>query len=72
MPRPVNEPPRTYAPGSPERTELEGRLAAMSAQAPVQIDGLFGDERRPGSGADRLEVTMPSDHAHVLGGVQQA
>src|SRR4051812_33503396 len=30
VPQPVNEPIKTYAPGSPERTELKSRLASMS------------------------------------------
>nr|NLI49350.1 L-glutamate gamma-semialdehyde dehydrogenase [Propionibacterium sp.] len=72
VPKPVNEPVKSYAPGTPDRAELERKLAEFSAAEPVEILGLFGDERRPGTGTDRLEVRMPCDHAHVLGVVQQA
>lgn len=72
VPLPKNEPNLTYAPGTPERAELEVRLAELGNQAPVELCGTFGHEKRPGTGKDRLEVTMPSDHRHVLGVVQQA
>ncbi len=72
VPRPVNEPVRTYAPGSPERAELEAALARFVAAEPVEILGTFGAERRPGTGADRFAVTMPSDRHHVLAHVRQA
>jgi len=69
---PVNEPVKTYAPGTAERAALEAKLAEFYAAGPVEITGVFGRERRSGRGADRLQVTMPSEHAHVLGVVQQA
>ena len=72
VPPPVNEPVKGYAPGSPERAEIEKRLAELAGQGPIELLGTFGAERRPGSGSDRLEVRMPSEHAHVLGVVQQA
>ena len=72
VPVAVNEPIKTYAPGTSEREELQAKLAEFYAADPVEITGTFGDERRPGRGEDRLEVTMPSEHAHVLGVVQQA
>ncbi len=70
MPVPVNEPVLTYAPGSKERAELIAQLDAYSAQGPLELHGRF-ESRRPGAGAV-LDVTMPSDHAHVLGRVAQA
>lgn len=70
VPVPVNEPVLGYAPGSPERAELEVRLAELAAAGPVALDAWIGGERRPGQGKDRFEITMPSDHAHVLGVVQ--
>ena len=72
VPQPVNEPVLGYAPGSPERAELEARLAELAGGAPVPIDAVIGGEHRPGTGEDTFDVTMPSDHAHVLGTVQQA
>lgn len=72
VPTPINEPVKTYAPGSPERAELESTLAEMAAQEPVELTAAIGGERRPGSGEQVLDVTMPSDHRHVLGRVHQA
>ena len=72
VPLPVNEPVLTYAPGSPERATLAARLAEFTQREPVEILGSFGEQRRPGTGADRWDVRMPSDHAHVLARVQQA
>ena len=71
VPVPVNEPVKSYAPGSAERVELEAALADLTA-APLELNGTFGAERRPGRGDDRYEVTMPSDHGQVLGVVKQA
>lgn len=72
VPRPVSEPGFSYAPGTPERPGLEAVLEEMTAAEPLEILGAFGGERRPGTGDDRFSVTMPSDHAHVLGHVRQA
>ena len=69
---PVNEPVKSYAPGSPERAELEAALSSLADAEPLELTGTFGSQRRPGHGADRYEVRMPSDHGHVLGHVQQA
>ncbi|WP_022910459.1 L-glutamate gamma-semialdehyde dehydrogenase [Aestuariimicrobium kwangyangense] len=68
FPHPVNEPVRGYAPGSPERTGLLAQLEAYSSADPIELTGHFGRGRRPGGG-ERVAVTMPSDHHHVLGHV---
>jgi 1-pyrroline-5-carboxylate dehydrogenase len=64
IPPPVNEPVRSYAPGSPERAELKARLNAMAAERidiPMVIDG---QDVRTGKTAGAV---MPHDHRHVLG-----
>src|SRR5688572_1872717 len=63
VPEPINEPNRTYAPGSPERTELKARLKTM-ADEKIDIPLIIGGrEIRTG----KLEKTvMPHDHGHVL------
>jgi 1-pyrroline-5-carboxylate dehydrogenase len=69
VPPAVNEPVRTYAPGSRERSSLKARLAAMAserAEIPIVIGG-----QRIESG-DVGTVTMPSDHGHVLATYQKA
>ncbi len=63
VPVPVNEPVRTYAPGSPERAALKARLKAMAgerADIPVIIGG---EEYRTG---DTAHTVMPHAHGHVL------
>ncbi|MFT4217398.1 MAG: L-glutamate gamma-semialdehyde dehydrogenase [Micropruina sp.] len=72
VPVPVNEPVKGYAPGSDERAELEAALTQLADAEPVEFTGTFGSERRPGRGEGRYEVRMPSDHAHILGHIQQA
>ena len=63
VPAPINDPNKSYAPGSPERVELKGRLKTMAAEKldiPIIIGGR---EIRTGT----LEKTvMPHDHGHVL------
>lgn len=64
LPPVVNEPIRSYAPGTPERASLKARLTSMAAEQvdiPVIVNG---KEYRTG---DTATVTMPHDHGHVLG-----
>ena len=63
VPAPVNEPVRSYAPGSPERAALKARLKTMAgerADIPVIIGG---EEYRSG---DTAHAVMPHAHGHVL------
>ena len=63
VPIPVNEPVRSYAPGSPERQSLEKKLAAMSA-GKIEIPLLIGGkEVRTG---DTGTQVMPHRHGHVI------
>jgi 1-pyrroline-5-carboxylate dehydrogenase len=66
VPSPVNEPVLTYAPGSAERAALEDQLKAMAAADPIELTATIGGTHRMAGGPE-FEVTMPSDHAHVLG-----
>jgi 1-pyrroline-5-carboxylate dehydrogenase len=69
VPPPVNDPNRTYLPGSSERAELKARLKAMAGEKidiPIVIGGR---EIRTG----RIEhAVMPHDHRHVLADVHTA
>jgi len=61
---PVNEPIKSYAPGSPERASLKAKLDAMASE---QVDipiVIGGKEIRTGNTA---HAVMPHDHRHVLG-----
>jgi len=66
VPRPANEPVLTYAPGSPERATLEERLKELAAADPIDLPATIGAQTRM-AGGPSFDVTMPSDHAHVLG-----
>jgi 1-pyrroline-5-carboxylate dehydrogenase len=69
VPAPVNEPVKSYAPGSPERAELKARLKSMAAERieiPLRIGG---QDVRTGA---TVPAVMPHDHRHVLGEVHKA
>jgi len=64
VPFPTNEPVLGYAPGSPERAELQMVLDKM-ARRTIDIPARIGGRRvRTGRTA---KAVMPHDHAHVLG-----
>src|SRR5262245_61524077 len=69
VPAPVNEPVRTYAPGSPERASLKARLAAMAAEQ-IQIPLVIGGEDT--CTGDTARTVMPHDHRHVLADYHRA
>src|ERR671923_2299749 len=68
-PPPRNEPVKDYAPGSPERAELQARLAEMTAERLEIPCVIGGEEVRTG---DTFEAVMPHDKDHVLADVHQA
>jgi 1-pyrroline-5-carboxylate dehydrogenase len=69
VPRPVNEPVLSYAPGSPERAELKRELDRQ-ASLELEIPLVIGGQRvRTGNTAD---IVMPHNHRHVLGRFHQA
>ena len=70
VPLPVNEPVRSYAPGSPERASLQARLAELSA-TPLDLTMTIGGRQRPGSGV-AIDVVQPHRHAAVLGTTHEA
>ena len=60
---PVNEPIRSYAPGSPEKASLKARLASMATDV-IDIPLIIGGkEIRTG---DLGQAVMPHKHRHVL------
>ncbi|MCC6317049.1 MAG: L-glutamate gamma-semialdehyde dehydrogenase [Gemmatimonadaceae bacterium] len=69
VPAPVNEPIRSYAPGSPERASLKARLDSMSRER-VEIPIIIGGkEYRTG---ELGHAVMPHDHQHVLADYHKA
>ncbi|HPW55832.1 MAG: L-glutamate gamma-semialdehyde dehydrogenase [Thermoanaerobaculaceae bacterium] len=62
-PQPLNEPVKSYAPGTEERAELKARLVELRA-APIEIPLIIGGkEVRTGNLGTCL---IPHDHGHVL------
>ena len=64
-PAPVNEPNLTYAPGSPERKELEGELERLQRRE-KNLRGYVGG-RWKALGGPEFAVVEPHNHQHVLG-----
>jgi 1-pyrroline-5-carboxylate dehydrogenase len=67
-PAAVNEPIRSYAPGTPERAALQRRLAEMSGER-VHIPMVIGGERV--ETGTTFEAVMPHRRAHVLADVEK-
>ncbi len=68
VPIPKNEPVKDYAPGSPERSELQETIARMRSATREIPMVIGGREVRTGTLADCRE---PHDHAHVIGRFHQ-
>ena len=69
VPPPVNDPVRSYAPGTPERASVKARLDAMAAET-IDIPLVVGGkEIRTGNLG---KTVMPHDHGHVLGEYHKA
>ncbi len=69
VPVPASEPALSYAPGSPERAAIRGRLDELSASTidlPMVIDGTPRMSGRP------ISVVAPHAHATTLGTTTQA
>ncbi|WP_199432455.1 L-glutamate gamma-semialdehyde dehydrogenase [Qaidamihabitans albus] len=70
VPVPVNEPVRTYAPGTAERESLLRRLAELEADKHELTQTIGG--RHALAGGEPFDVVEPHDHGHVLGVSAQA
>ena len=69
VPPPVNEPIRSYAPGSPERASLKAKLKQMAGEKIDMPLIIGGKEVKTG---DCGRAVMPHDHNHVLGEYHKA
>jgi 1-pyrroline-5-carboxylate dehydrogenase len=68
LPPAVNDPARSYAPGTPERAELKRRLEEMQAER-IEIPCVIGGrEIRTGT---TFEAVMPHRKSHVLADVHE-
>jgi 1-pyrroline-5-carboxylate dehydrogenase len=69
VPTPVNEPVRSYAPGSPEKAALKQRLEQMAKER-IEIPLIIGGkEIRTG---EKGQSVMPHAHQHVLADFHKA
>jgi 1-pyrroline-5-carboxylate dehydrogenase len=66
VPIPVNEPVRSYAPGSLERVSLEAKLKELGTASPVDLTMTIGGEQVTGDG-EPTPVVQPHRHSAVLG-----
>ncbi len=64
VPTPVNEPVKSYAPGSPERKSLQAALAEARAKQ-IDVPMYIGGEAVHTD--NKQAMTPPHDHQHVLG-----
>ena len=69
VPVPVNEPVKSYAPGSPERASIKKKLAAL-ASSQVEVPVVAGGQALRTGNLDSL--WMPHDRRHKLGVFHQA
>ncbi|MEU7531164.1 L-glutamate gamma-semialdehyde dehydrogenase [Saccharothrix sp. NPDC042600] len=65
VPVPANEPVLSYAPGTPERAQLQAKLAEL-AKEPLELTLTVGGEQRVGGG-EKFDVVQPHNHRAVLG-----
>ncbi len=64
VPEPINEPIKSYAPGTPEKAELKKKLAELKSQQ-IEVPLIIGGEEiKTGNTA---EMRIPHDKEHVLG-----
>ncbi len=65
VPDPVNEPVKSYAPGSQERLALEERIKELTAER-VELTMTIGGAQRLGGG-EQIDVVQPHNRHAVLG-----
>jgi 1-pyrroline-5-carboxylate dehydrogenase len=70
VPEPVNEPVKSYAPGSPERESLQRRIAELEGERHELTMTIGGEQRM--AGGEPIDVVQPHDRHHVLGVSAQA
>lgn len=65
VPYPVNEPVKSYAPGSPERKEVLETYQSLYNQADLDVPMFIGGKEIRTS--KKVPMSPPHDHKHVLG-----
>ncbi|HVO73499.1 MAG TPA: L-glutamate gamma-semialdehyde dehydrogenase [Ignavibacteriaceae bacterium] len=62
--QPLNEPVKTYKPGSPEREELKRKLSELRSQR-IEVPLIIGGEEVKTGNME--EMRIPHNHNHILG-----
>ena len=65
VPVAVNEPVKSYAPGSPERASLMAKYQEFKDRSPIDVPMHIGGKKV--TTANKKALTMPHDHQQVLG-----
>jgi 1-pyrroline-5-carboxylate dehydrogenase len=65
VPKAINEPVKSYAPGSPERESLLAKYNELYNQAPIDVPMYIGNQEVRTN--DKRTLTPPHDHKKVLG-----
>jgi 1-pyrroline-5-carboxylate dehydrogenase len=65
VPVAINEPVKSYAPGSPERASLLAKYQEFKDRSPIDVPMYIGAQKV--TTANKKPLTMPHDHQHVLG-----
>ena len=69
VPKPINEPILSYAPGSPERASLKDRIEELKTQQ-IEVPIIIGGQDVK---SENLSVmSIPHDHQHILGHYHKA
>ncbi|HEX7354294.1 MAG TPA: L-glutamate gamma-semialdehyde dehydrogenase [Mycobacteriales bacterium] len=71
VPKPYNEPVRSYAPGTNEQKSLQHRLSAFLSDGPADLTHTVAGRQFVGNG-DEIDVVRPDRHEHVLGRIREA
>jgi 1-pyrroline-5-carboxylate dehydrogenase len=64
VPQPINEPVKSYKPGSPEREELKKKLAELKSKQ-IEVPLIIGGEEVRTGNTEKMVI--PHNHSHVLG-----
>jgi 1-pyrroline-5-carboxylate dehydrogenase len=65
VPVAVNEPVKSYAPGSPERASLMAKYQEFKDRSPIDVPMYIGGKKV--TTVNKKALTMPHDHQQVLG-----
>ena len=69
IPKPINEPIKAYAPGSPEKTSLKNCIQDLKSKT-IEVPLIIGGEEIKSNNLS--EMYVPHDHQHVLGNYHKA